>query len=287
MRALKISQSITNRNADSIEKYLADIGKIELLSAEEEINLARKIRKGDQAALDRLVKTNLRFVVSVAKKYQNRGLALADLINEGNLGLIKAAGRFDDTKGFKFISFAVWWIRQNIMQAISDHNRVVRLPANQVAGIMRINKCSIELEQRLERAPTLAELSEAVEMPEDKINDHLWNAPMSYSLDMQSSEEGFTLMDVLQQHAEPEPDASLMMDSRNEELERLMCALPQRAQEIISLFYGLNDHPPLSLDDIADRYNIGRERVRQIKDQGLKALRERVKNNLVAAGYAM
>jgi len=287
MRALKISQSITNRNSDSIEKYLADIAKIELLSAEEEINLAQKIKKGDQAALDRLVKTNLRFVVSVAKKYQNRGLALADLINEGNLGLIKAAQRFDDTKGFKFISFAVWWIRQNIMQAISDHNRVVRLPANQVAGIMRIKKCSMELEQQLEREPTLAELSEVVEMSEDKISDHLWNAPMSYSLDMHSTEDGFTLMDVLEQAVEPEPDASLMMDSRNDELGRLLQALPVRAQEIITLFYGLYDHPPLSLDDIAERYNLGRERVRQIKDQGLKMLRAKVKNTMVSTDYAM
>ncbi|MCD0490242.1 RNA polymerase sigma factor RpoD/SigA [Pedobacter sp. MC2016-14] len=287
MRALKISQSITNRNSDSIEKYLADIAKIELLSAEEEINLARKIKMGDQSAMDKLVKTNLRFVVSVAKKYQNRGLALADLINEGNLGLIKAAGRFDDTKGFKFISFAVWWIRQNIMQAISEHNRVVRLPANQIAGIMRIKKCSSELEQQLEREPTLAELSELVDMTEEKINDHLWNAPMSYSLDMQSSEDGFTLMDVLEQAGEPEPDASLMTDSRNDELGRLLQALPIRAQEIITLFYGLYDHPALSLDDIAERYNLGRERVRQIKDQGLKLLRVKVKSNMVAADYAM
>lgn len=287
MRALKISQSITNRNSDSIEKYLADIAKIELLSAEEEINLARKIKTGDQAAMDKLVKTNLRFVVSVAKKYQNRGLALADLINEGNLGLIKAAGRFDDTKGFKFISFAVWWIRQNIMQAISEHNRVVRLPANQVAGIMRIKKCSSELEQQLEREPTLAELSELVEMSEEKINDHLWNAPMSYSLDMQSTEDGFTLMDVLEQAGEPEPDAVLMLDSRNDELSRLLQALPVRAQEIITLFYGLYDHPALSLDDIAAKYNLGRERVRQIKDQGLKQLRFRVKSSLVSADYAM
>ena len=281
MRALKISQSITNRNADSIEKYLTDIGKIDLISAEEEIILARKIKKGDQAAMERLIKTNLRFVVSVAKKYQNKGLPLADLINEGNLGLIKAAGRFDETKGFKFISFAVWWIRQCIMQAIADHNRIVRLPANQVAGITRINKCSIELEQRLERMPTLGELSDAVDMSEEKVNDHLHNAPMSYSLDMQSNEDGFTLMDVLEQNVIPDTDADLLNNSMTEDLGRLMRILPIRAQEIIVLFYGLGGQPALNLDDIADKYNLGRERVRQIKDKGLKTLRETLKNNRV------
>jgi RNA polymerase primary sigma factor len=223
MRQLKIAQSITNRDTDSIDKYLTDIGRIDLLSIDEELSLAKRIKKGDTVALDKLVKTNLRFVVSVAKKYQNRGLQLADLISEGNLGLIKAAHRFDDTKGFKFISFAVWWIRQSIMQALADQKRMIRLPGNQVLGIIKINKAADLLEQKLERLPTYEELSVATELSQEKVADYLSSAPLSYSLDMTTNEEsGFTLMDTLANDNVPNTDALMMTESLSEDLNRTL-----------------------------------------------------------------
>lgn len=274
MRQLKIEQSITNRDSDSIEKYLYDIARIDLLSIEEEILLARKIKKGDQSALDRLVKANLRFVVSVAKKYQNQGIRLSDLIAEGNIGLIKAAQRFDETKGFKFISFAVWWIRQSIMVAIAEQKRMVRLPANQIGGIMRINKAMVELEQRLERQPSLEEVCEFIELPEEKAADYLFHAPMTTSLDAVIAEEsGFTLAETIEDTSMEKTDSTMLQSSVLVDIKRLMKRLPEREKEILSMFYGLGGNAAIGLDEIGNKMKLGKERVRQIKDKALKTLR--------------
>ncbi|MEQ7800397.1 RNA polymerase sigma factor RpoD/SigA [Pedobacter sp. ASV1-7] len=274
MRQLKIEQSITNRDSDSIEKYLYDISRIDLLSVEDEITLARKIKKGDQMALDRLVKANLRFVVSVAKKYQNQGIRLSDLIAEGNIGLIKAAQRFDETKGFKFISFAVWWIRQSIMIAIAEQKRMVRLPANQIGGIIKINKAMGDLEQRLERQPSFEEVCEFIEMPEEKVSDYLFHAPMTTSLDTVIGEEsGFTLADTIEDENIEKTDSLVLEDSILIDIKRLMKRLPQREKEILFMFYGLGGNTAIGLDEIGYKMNLGKERVRQIKDKALKTLR--------------
>lgn len=283
MRQLKIAQSITNRDTDSIDKYLTDIGRIDLLTIEEELSLAKRIKKGDTAALDKLVKTNLRFVVSVAKKYQNRGLQLADLISEGNLGLIKAAHRFDDTKGFKFISFAVWWIRQSIMQALADQKRMIRLPGNQVLGIIKINKAADLLEQQLERLPTYEELSVATELSQEKVADYLSSAPLSYSLDMTTNEEsGFTLMDTLANDNVPNTDALMITESLSEDLNRTLGVLPEREKWIITLFFGLDNHTALTLDDMVEVFNLSKERIRQLKDRALKTLRQNCRTPYLA-----
>lgn len=282
MRQLKIEQSITNRDSDSIEKYLYDIARIDLLSVEEEILLARKIRKGDQSALDRLVKANLRFVVSVAKKYQNQGIRLSDLIAEGNLGLIKAARRFDETKGFKFISFAVWWIRQSIMIAIAEQKRMVRLPANQIGGIMKINKAMGALEQQLERMPSMDEVCEFTELTEDKVIDYLHHAPMTTSLDTVIAEEsGFTLAETIEDTNVEKTDTALLQSSVAVEIKRMMCRLPDREKEILSMFFGLGGHMPIGLDEIGGKLNLGRERVRQIKDKAIKTLRAEPRAHLL------
>lgn len=274
MRQLKIEQSITNRDSDSIEKYLYDIARIDLLSVEEEILLAQKIKKGDQSALDRLVKANLRFVVSVAKKYQNQGIRLSDLIAEGNIGLIKAAKRFDETKGFKFISFAVWWIRQSIMVAIAEQKRIVRLPANQIGGIMMINKAMVELEQRLERQPSLEEVCEFIELPREKAADYLFHAPMTSSLDAVIVEEsGFTLVETIEDTNTEKTDSTALQNSVLIDIKRLMKRLPEREKEILSMFYGLGGNAAIGLDEIGYKMKLGKERVRQIKDKALKTLR--------------
>lgn len=274
MRQLKIEQSITNRDSDSIEKYLYDIARIDLLSIEEEIALAKKIKRGDQSALDRLVKANLRFVVSVAKKYQNQGIRLSDLIAEGNIGLIKAAQRFDETKGFKFISFAVWWIRQSIMIAIAEQKRMVRLPANQIGGIMRINKAMVELEQRLERQPSLEEVCEFIELPQEKAVDYLFHAPMTTSLDAVIAEEsGFTLVETIEDTNVEKTDSTVLQSSVLVDIKRLMKRLPEREKEILSMFYGLGGNTAIGLDEIGSKMKLGKERVRQIKDKALKTLR--------------
>lgn len=283
MRQLKIAPSITNRDSESIDKYLTDIGRIDLVNVEEELNLARRIKKGDKAALDKLVKTNLRFVVSVAKKYQNRGLQLADLISEGNLGLIKAAERFDDTKGFKFISFAVWWIRQSIMQALADQKRMIRLPGNQVLGIIKINKASDLLEQKLERLPTYEEISQETELSADKVSDYLSSAPLSFSLDMATNEEsGFSLLDSLVNTNVPNTDAQMMTESLSEDLQRTLGVLPEREKWIITLFFGLDNHTALTLDDMVEVFNLSKERIRQLKDRALKTLRQHCRTPYLA-----
>lgn len=274
MRQLKIEQSITNRDSDSIEKYLYDIARIDLLSVEEEILLAQKIKKGDQSALDRLVKANLRFVVSVAKKYQNQGIRLSDLIAEGNIGLIKAAKRFDETKGFKFISFAVWWIRQSIMVAIAEQKRIVRLPANQIGGIMMINKAMVELEQRLERQPSLEEVCEFIELPQEKAADYLFHSPMTASLDaVIVQESGFTLVETIEDTNTEKTDSTALQSSVLIDIKRLMKRLPEREKEILSMFYGLGGNAAIGLDEIGYKMKLGKERVRQIKDKALKTLR--------------
>jgi RNA polymerase primary sigma factor len=282
MRDLKIERSITNRDSDSLNRYFTDIGKIDLVSVPEEVLLAAKIKEGDQAALERLVKANLRFVVSVAKKYQNQGLTLGDLVNEGNLGLIKAAHRFDHTKGFKFISFAVWWIRQAMMQAIADQKRIIRLPLNQVNGIMQVNKAVAELEQRFERLPTLEELADYTELGTDKVVDYMENAGLSLSLDATVSEEvGVSLLDTYVNKDSPSADAEIQGASLSQELARMLGKLQQRQAEILKLYYGLDGREVTGMDDIAHMMKISRERVRQIKDTSIRSLREMLNKKLM------
>jgi RNA polymerase primary sigma factor len=281
MRQLKITQSITNRESQSLDKYLHEIGKVDLITAEEEVILAQKIREGDQAALERLTKTNLRFVVSVAKQYQNQGLTLGDLINEGNLGLIKAAKRFDETKGFKFISYAVWWIRQSILQAIAEQSRIVRLPLNQVGSLSKISKAFSKLEQEFEREPSPEELADTLETTVDKISDTLSNSGRHVSMDapfVQGEEN--TLLDVLE-NKDPNTDSILINESLSEEIKRSLSTLTEREREIIVLFFGLSTNHPLSLEEIGEKFNLTRERVRQIKDKALQRLRHTSRSKIL------
>lgn len=273
MRQLKISQSITNRETQSLDKYLTEIGKVDLITAQEEVILAQKIRDGDQAALVRLTKANLRFVVSVAKQYQNQGITLGDLINEGNVGLIKAAGRFDETKGFKFISYAVWWIRQSIISAISEQSRAVRLPLNKIGDLSKIRKAQSKLEQQFEREPTTEELAESLETTVDRISDSMRNSGRQISVDapFQQGEEG-TLLDVMHNN-EPATDSTLMQDSLAAELTRSLSVLAAREREVLILFYGLGNQSALSLEEIGEKFVLTRERVRQIKDKALQRIR--------------
>ncbi len=282
MRQLKITQSITNRESASLDKYLHEIGKVDLITAEEEVILARRIREGDQSALERLTKTNLRFVVSVAKQYQNQGLTLGDLINEGNLGLIKAAKRFDETKGFKFISYAVWWIRQSILQAIAEQSRIVRLPLNQVGSLSKISKAFSKLEQDYEREPTPDELAEILETTVDKISDTMSNSGRHVSMDapfVQGEEN--TLLDVLENSDTPTTDSMLINESLSEEIKRSLSTLTEREREIVVLFFGLSTNHPLSLEEIGEKFNLTRERVRQIKDKALQRLRHTSRSKIL------
>ena len=281
MRQLKITQSITNRESQSLDKYLHEIGKVDLITAEEEVILAQKIREGDQAALERLTKTNLRFVVSVAKQYQNQGLTLGDLINEGNLGLIKAAKRFDETKGFKFISYAVWWIRQSILQAIAEQSRIVRLPLNQVGSLSKISKAFSKLEQEYEREPSPEELADILETTVDKVSDTLSNSGRHVSMDapfVQGEEN--TLLDVLE-NADPDTDSTLIDESLSEEIKRSLATLTEREREIIVLFFGLGSNHQLSLEEIGEKFSLTRERVRQIKDKALQRLRHTSRSRIL------
>lgn len=274
MRQLKITKSITNRESQSLEKYLQEIGRLELLSAEEEVRLAVLIRKGDQAALDKLTKANLRFVVSVAKQYQNQGLTLPDLINEGNLGLIKAAHRFDETRGFKFISYAVWWIRQSILQALAEQSRIVRLPLNKVGLTNRISKAYSQLEQEFEREPTPEELAILLDVDTEEVAATLGVAARHVSMDqpMFDGDES-TLIDVLENHNATATDGQLAVDdSLRTEIERSLSSLTERQKEVICFFFGIGIDHPLSLEDIGQRFNLTRERVRQIKDKAISKL---------------
>nr|WP_276480290.1 RNA polymerase sigma factor RpoD/SigA [Paraflavitalea sp. H1-2-19X] len=275
MRQLKITKSITNRESQSLEKYLQEIGKVELISPEEEVRLARKIKLGDQAALDKLTKANLRFVVSVAKQYQNQGLSLPDLINEGNLGLIKAAQRFDETRGFKFISYAVWWIRQSILQALAEQSRIVRLPLNKVGLTNKIQKAFSQLEQEYEREPSPEELAELLELETEEVSATLGIAARHVSMDTPLSEgEDNTLVDVLENpNAERANQQIEHIDSLKQEIERSMKMLTERQKEVICYFFGIGVDHPMSLEDIGDKFNLTRERVRQIKDKAITKLR--------------
>jgi len=282
MRQLKITKSITNRESRSLDKYLQEIGKEELITAEEEVELARRIKQGDQIALEKLTRANLRFVVSVAKQYQNQGLTLPDLINEGNLGLIKAAQRFDETRGFKFISYAVWWIRQSILQAIAEHSRIVRLPLNQVGSLNKLNKAFSKLEQEFEREPTEEELATILDLPEDKIKDSISISGRHISMDapLVSGEES-TLYDVMVNKDSPRADKDLIKESLQTEIERTLDTLSEREKEIIKLYFGIGMNHGLTIDEIGEKFDLTRERVRQIKEKALKRLRQSTRSKLL------
>ena len=268
MRQLKISKQITNRESQSLDKYLQEIGKVDLLTPDEEVELAKRIREGDQMALEKLTKANLRFVVSVAKQYQNQGLSLGDLINEGNLGLIKAAQRFDETRGFKFISYAVWWIRQSILQALAEQSRIVRLPLNRVGSLNKISKTFSELEQRYEREPSPDELAEVLDVTTNEVVDTMKISGRHVSMDapfVQGEEN--SLLDVLENDSEETPDAGLMNDSLRREVQRALSTLTQREADVITLYFGLNGEHSMTLEEIGEKFNLTRERVRQIKEK--------------------
>ncbi len=283
MRQLKITKSITNRESQSLEKYLQEIGKVELISSEEEVRLAALIRQGCQKSLDRLTKANLRFVVSVAKQYQNQGLSLPDLINEGNLGLIKAAQRFDETRGFKFISYAVWWIRQSILQALAEQSRIVRLPLNKVGLTNRIQKAFSQLEQQFEREPSAEELAELLEMDLDEVSASLSISSRHVSMDTPIAEgEDGTLLDVLENPNAEKTDGDLdHTQSLKTEIDRSLKTLTERQKEVICYFFGIGVDHPMSLEDIGERFNLTRERVRQIKDKAITKLRTTNRINLL------
>ena len=281
MRQLKINKSITNRESASIDKYLQEISREPLISIEEEIELAQRIRKGDRIALEKLIRANLRFVVSVAKQYQNQGLKLSDLINEGNLGLIKAAEKFDETRGFKFISYAVWWIRQSIIQALAEQSRIVRLPSNQVNARNKINKALSKFEQENERRPSAEELAEQLEIPVDKISDTLKVSGRHISVDAPFVEgEDNSLLDVLVNNDSPYADHSLISESLACEINRLLTQLSERESTIIKMFFGIGCQE-MSLEEIGDKMGLTRERVRQIKENGIRQLRKNTKNSLL------
>jgi RNA polymerase primary sigma factor len=282
MRQLKITKSITNRESASLDKYLQEIGREELITAEEEVQLAKKIRDGDQRALEKLTRANLRFVVSVAKQYQNQGLSLPDLINEGNLGLIKAAKRFDETRGFKFISYAVWWIRQSILQALAEQSRIVRLPLNQVGSLNKINKAYSKLEQEFEREPSASELANILDLPEDKIADTMKVSGRHVSMDapFQQGEEG-SLVDVLVNHDSPRADGQLMNESLSKEIDRALSTLTERERDVIKLFFGIGIPHGLTLEEIGAKFDLTRERVRQIKEKAVRRLRHSSRSKLL------
>ena len=283
MRQLKITKSITNRESESLDKYLQEIGKEELLSTDEEVELAQRIRKGDRKALEKLTKSNLRFVVSVAKQYQNQGLSLADLINEGNLGLIKAAEKFDETRGFKFISYAVWWIRQSILQAIAEQSRIVRLPLNQVGAVNKINREANRFEQEHERRPSTEELAEKIDLPEDKIDDALHVSGHHVSVDAPFVDgEDNSLLDILVNDDAPMADRQLVIESLRAEITNALKMLNDRERKVIEAFFGINQ-PEMTLEEIGTKYGLTRERVRQIKEKAIRRLRSNTKNKMLKA----
>ena len=281
MRQLKITKSITNRESDSLDKYLQEIGHEELISVEEEVELAQRIKKGDRKALEKLTKANLRFVVSVAKQYQNQGLSLPDLINEGNVGLIKAAEKFDETRGFKFISYAVWWIRQSILQAIAEQSRIVRLPLNQVGSVNKINRALNKFEQENERRPSMDDIADMVDIAHYKIEEAMKVNSRHVSVDAPFAEgEDNSLLDVLPNNDSPMADKTLVLESLREEINRALQTLNERERNIIEAFFGINQ-PEMTLEEIGDKYGLTRERVRQIKEKAIRRLRHNTKNKLL------
>ena len=281
MRQLKITKSITNRESESLEKYLQEIGKEELLSTDEEVELARRIRKGDRKALEKLTRANLRFVVSVAKQYQNQGLSLPDLINEGNVGLIKAAEKFDETRGFKFISYAVWWIRQSILQAIAEQSRLVRVPLNQVGSVSKINRILSKFEQEHERRPSTDEISERIDLPEDKVDEAMMANTRHVSVDAPFVDgEENSLLDVLVNDDAPMADRQLVLESLRDEIAVFLQTLNDRERSVVSAFYGIGQ-PEMTLEEIGNKYGLTRERVRQIKEKAIRHLRNNTKNKLL------
>jgi RNA polymerase primary sigma factor len=286
MRQLKITKQITNRETASLDMYLQDIGRVELITADEEVELAKKIKAGDQLALDKMVKANLRFVVSVSKQYQNQGLSLPDLINEGNLGLIKAAQRFDETRGFKFISYAVWWIRQSILQALAEQSRIVRLPLNKIGAINKINKTFSKLEQDLEREPSFDELSTALEMLPQDIQDTLKNNSRHVSMDapLGGDDDGGSMYDLFVNSNAESPERVLINESLNREIERALSTLTGREADVVKLFFGLSGTHPHSLEEIGEKFDLTRERVRQIKEKAVRRLKHGSRSKLLK-GY--
>ncbi|HRH11519.1 MAG TPA: RNA polymerase sigma factor RpoD/SigA [Bacteroidia bacterium] len=285
MRQLKITKQITNRETASLDMYLQDIGRVELITAEEEVVLAQRIKLGDQKALDKLVKANLRFVVSVSKQYQNQGMSLPDLINEGNLGLIKAAQRFDETRGFKFISYAVWWIRQSILQSLAEQSRIVRLPLNKIGAINKINKALSKLEQDLEREPSYDEVSEALDMLPEDIQDTMRNNHRHMSMDapLNLNEDGGSLYDLMENDEAVSPEKFLMKESLQSEISRSLATLTDREADVVKLFFGLNGAHAHSLEEIGEKFDLTRERVRQIKEKAVRRLKHGSRSRLLKA----
>ena len=276
MRQLKITKQVTNRETASLDKYLLEIGRVDLITAEEEVELARRIRNGDKAALEKLTKANLRFVVSVAKQYQNQGMSLPDLINEGNVGLIKAAERFDETRGFKFISYAVWWIRQSILQALAEQARIVRLPLNKIGTINKINRAFSELEQQLERPPSAEEMADFLECSVEDVKNSIGNTGRHVSMDaplLEGDESSSSMYDVLPNDALPGPEKNLVVESLQKDIERSLSTLTMREGEVVRLYFGLNGISPLSLEEIGEQFELTRERVRQIKEKAIRRLK--------------
>ena len=284
MRQLKITKQVTNRETASLDKYLQEIGRVELISAEEEVELARKIRAGDKAALERLTKANLRFVVSVSKQYQNQGLSLPDLINEGNLGLIKAAERFDETRGFQFISYAVWWIRQSILQALAEQARIVRLPLNKIGTINKINRAFSELEQKYERPPSADELAEFLDCSPEEVKQSMANNGRHISMDaplVEGDESSSSMYDVLLNDSLPGPEKELVVESLRKDIERSLSTLTAREGDVVRLYYGLNGKHPLTLEEIGERFDLTRERVRQIKEKAIRRLKHTSRSRML------
>ncbi|TCK67521.1 RNA polymerase primary sigma factor [Winogradskyella wandonensis] len=282
MRQLKITKQVTNREDKSLDKYLQDISKIPLITADEEVELAQQIKKGSQLALDKLTKANLRFVVSVAKQYQNQGLRLPDLINEGNAGLVKAAKRFDETRGFKFISYAVWWIRQSILQALAEQARVVRLPLNKIGTINKIRKAYAYLEQVNQRPPNAEEIARELDMSIREVKSSMKNSGRHVSMDAPlKADEDFSLYDVVSEKDSPKPDKSLMAESLNTEIERALNTLPEKESQVIKMCYGIGEKHPMTLEEIGQTFDLTRERIRQIREKGIRRLRQTSRNKVL------
>ncbi|MEY4602885.1 MAG: hypothetical protein RIT43_177 [Bacteroidota bacterium] len=284
MRQLKITKQVTNRETASLDKYLQEIGRVDLITADEEVELARRIREGDRRALERLTKANLRFVVSVSKQYQNQGLALPDLINEGNLGLIKAAERFDETRGFKFISYAVWWIRQSILQALAEQARIVRLPLNKIGTINKINKAFSELEQKFERPPSAEELAEFLQCTPEDVKQSLANNGRHVSMDaplVEGDESSSSMYDVLLNDSLPGPEKELVSESLRKDIERSLSTLTSREGDVVRLYFGLNGKHPMTLEEIGERFDLTRERVRQIKEKAIRRLKHTSRSRML------